>query len=217
MTKTKTKTVEEKKKREEGGKSKRRLHEIALTVPDVSAYLYSDAPTNNVAKVPFVGMELGASTPGVAYTYWLTTLNLRGYSITTEQGETIEYKAGRKIVTAPGPQNSTRYGWVCSHSDCGWMVTIRMRSKIWVVTKCNVVHTSCESTLAKNKLPMRFVAQSLSAEVQSSSTAAELKRKTAEAGLGTISNRQAQRVLKRAKELAVVDSVDASNEKNTNV
>lgn len=90
-------------KRHSGGK--RTIAELKAVLPNVDAYLYKDHPKNMEPIVPTVGMALGRSTPGVAYTPWLELLALQGYSL--ESGQRQEGRKG--IRTKKGKCNQNVY------------------------------------------------------------------------------------------------------------
>ena len=82
------------------GGGKRRTHaEIAKELPDVSKLLYHDAPVNLKPIIPVVGMQLGRSTAGVAYTEWLTLLAL-GYSYRTAENKLLDCIDGASKMIA---------------------------------------------------------------------------------------------------------------------
>ena len=181
------------------GGGKRRTHaEIAKELPDVSNLLYHDAPVNLKPIIPVVGMQLGRSTAGVAYTEWLTLLALDGYSYRTVENTLIVSTGQKAIKSTPGRCNQNMHRWNCKSPTCGWYVLIRLDSlNGWYVDALDLTHNKCASII---KTSSKTLKRKLMSKVHySTTTAKDIRTAASEENLGDIDSKQSQRVLKSIK------------------
>ena len=181
-----------------GAGVKRSRQEMAKALSDVSSLLYSDPPTNLKPIVPVVNMQLGRSSPGVAYTDWLTLLNVDGYIFLDFDGKMEMVEGNRAIRSTKGRCNNNMYGWSCKSPTCPWFVIARNSKDRWYVSEINLLHQDCAS-IATNSV--KILKKKLAPTVHlSTTTAMDIRTAASEAKLGDVASKQSQRLLKLIKD-----------------